>query len=189
MQYSWVFFAIFTNWNDLFEGHCGFKTALLYCGSKPIQHSDGRYFLEVRVGSWCLSFGSTFGRNSICTYMFGQMSWIWTGNFNKIPRIIVTFSWNFSLKKKTFSHLNCLQYQVWREFSQETDRCITSKLRIYHTQSKRYRSVWHIYYSEWNELNTPKSVGHFLGKLWKYLQSNYVWTWLKSFMGDFRDIL
>uniref|UniRef100_A0A1B0CB99 protein-tyrosine-phosphatase n=1 Tax=Lutzomyia longipalpis TaxID=7200 RepID=A0A1B0CB99_LUTLO len=54
------------------------------------------------------------------------------------------------------------QYQVWREFSQETDRCITSKLRIYHTQSKRYRSVWHIYYSDWNELNTPKSVGHFL---------------------------
>ncbi|XP_059613097.1 tyrosine-protein phosphatase non-receptor type 14 [Phlebotomus argentipes] len=54
------------------------------------------------------------------------------------------------------------QYQVWREFSQETDRCITSKLRIYHTQNKRYRSVWHIYYSDWNELNTPKSVGHFL---------------------------
>uniref|UniRef100_A0A1L8DMZ7 protein-tyrosine-phosphatase n=1 Tax=Nyssomyia neivai TaxID=330878 RepID=A0A1L8DMZ7_9DIPT len=57
------------------------------------------------------------------------------------------------------------QYQVWREFSQETDRCITSKLRIYHTQSKRYRSVWHIYYSDWNELNTPKSVGHFLAFL------------------------
>ncbi|GAB0089160.1 tyrosine-protein phosphatase non-receptor type 14 [Sergentomyia squamirostris] len=57
------------------------------------------------------------------------------------------------------------QYQVWREFSQETDLCITSKLRIYHTQSKRSRSVWHIYYSEWNEQNTPKSVGHFLGFL------------------------
>lgn len=55
------------------------------------------------------------------------------------------------------------QYQVWREFSQETERCITSKLRIYHTQSRRYRSVWHLNFSDWNEQNCPRSVPHFLG--------------------------
>ncbi|XP_062548137.1 tyrosine-protein phosphatase non-receptor type 21 isoform X2 [Armigeres subalbatus] len=57
------------------------------------------------------------------------------------------------------------QYQVWREFSQETDRCTTSKLRVYHTQSRRYRSVWHISYSEWGDQNCPSNVGHFLGFL------------------------
>ncbi|XP_055640433.1 tyrosine-protein phosphatase non-receptor type 14 isoform X2 [Toxorhynchites rutilus septentrionalis] len=57
------------------------------------------------------------------------------------------------------------QYQVWREFSQETDRCTTSKLRVYHTQSRRYRSVWHISYREWGDQNCPRDVGHFLGFL------------------------
>ncbi|XP_062705840.1 tyrosine-protein phosphatase non-receptor type 21 isoform X2 [Aedes albopictus] len=57
------------------------------------------------------------------------------------------------------------QYQVWREFSQESDRCTTSKLRVYHTQSRRYRSVWHISYNEWGDQNCPSSVGHFLGFL------------------------
>ncbi|XP_055546837.1 tyrosine-protein phosphatase non-receptor type 14 isoform X1 [Wyeomyia smithii] len=57
------------------------------------------------------------------------------------------------------------QYQVWREFSQETDRCTTSKLRVYHTQSRRYRSVWHIAYNEWGDQNCPRDVGHFLGFL------------------------
>lgn len=57
------------------------------------------------------------------------------------------------------------QYQVWREFSQETDRCTTSKLRVYHTQSRRYRSVWHIMYNEWGDQNCPRDVGHFLGFL------------------------
>uniref|UniRef100_A0A8D8ADJ8 protein-tyrosine-phosphatase n=1 Tax=Culex pipiens TaxID=7175 RepID=A0A8D8ADJ8_CULPI len=57
------------------------------------------------------------------------------------------------------------QYQVWREFSQETDRCTTSKLRVYHTQSRRYRSVWHISYNEWGDQNCPRDVGHFLGFL------------------------
>ncbi|XP_058452379.1 tyrosine-protein phosphatase non-receptor type 21 isoform X2 [Malaya genurostris] len=57
------------------------------------------------------------------------------------------------------------QYQVWREFSQETDRCTTSKLRVYHTQSRRYRSVWHISYNEWGNHNCPRDVGHFLGFL------------------------
>ncbi|XP_058058143.1 tyrosine-protein phosphatase non-receptor type 14 [Anopheles bellator] len=57
------------------------------------------------------------------------------------------------------------QYQVWREFSQETDRCTTSKLRVYHTQSRRYRSVWHLSYTEWADQNCPADVGHFLGFL------------------------
>ncbi|XP_058120167.1 tyrosine-protein phosphatase non-receptor type 14 [Anopheles ziemanni] len=57
------------------------------------------------------------------------------------------------------------QYQVWREFSQETDRCTTSKLRVYHTQSRRYRSVWHLSYTEWADQNCPGEVGHFLGFL------------------------
>ncbi|XP_065080475.1 tyrosine-protein phosphatase non-receptor type 21 isoform X1 [Ochlerotatus camptorhynchus] len=57
------------------------------------------------------------------------------------------------------------QYQVWREFSQESDRCTTSKLRVYHTQSRRYRSVWHISYNKWGDQNCPSNVGHFLGFL------------------------
>lgn len=55
-------------------------------------------------------------------------------------------------------------YQVWQEFSQSTGRCVTSKLRIYHTQSRRYRSVWHLRYSNWAEQNCPPDVEHFLGK-------------------------
>lgn len=54
------------------------------------------------------------------------------------------------------------QFQVYQEFSQTTDRCVTSKLRLYHVQSRRYRSVWHLSYSEWKEQNCPRDVGHFL---------------------------
>lgn len=56
------------------------------------------------------------------------------------------------------------QYQVFQEFSQNTGRCITSKLRLYHTQSRRYRSVWHLKYTNWAEQNCPPDVEHFLGK-------------------------
>lgn len=59
------------------------------------------------------------------------------------------------------------QFQVWREFSQKTDNYVTSKLRIYHMQNKRYRSLWYIHYSDWNEQNIPTSVGPFLCKIWK----------------------
>lgn len=55
------------------------------------------------------------------------------------------------------------QYQVWQEFSQNTGRCVTSKLRVYHAQSRRYRSVWHLKYSNWAEQNCPPDVEHFLG--------------------------
>lgn len=64
-----------------------------------------------------------------------------------------------------FFFFTSLQYNVWQEFSQVTDRCITSKLRLYHKQSRRYRSVWHIKYTLWAEQNCPKDVGHFLGAL------------------------
>lgn len=55
------------------------------------------------------------------------------------------------------------QFQVWQEFSQNMGRCVTSKLRIYHTQSRRYRSVWHLKYMNWGEQNCPSDVEHFLG--------------------------
>lgn len=54
------------------------------------------------------------------------------------------------------------QFQVYQEFSQTTDRCITSKLRLYHVQSRRYRSVWHLNYTDWAEQNCPRDVNHFL---------------------------
>jgi len=57
------------------------------------------------------------------------------------------------------------QYQVWREFSQETNRITTSKLRIYHTQSRRYRSVWHLSWYEFNDQHCPKDLSQFLSKL------------------------
>lgn len=54
------------------------------------------------------------------------------------------------------------QYQVWREFSQQSEVCTTSKLRVYHTQSRRYRSVWHLLYNNWGDQHCPKDVNHFL---------------------------
>ncbi|XP_036340582.1 tyrosine-protein phosphatase non-receptor type 21-like [Rhagoletis pomonella] len=54
------------------------------------------------------------------------------------------------------------QFQVYQEFSQTTDRCITSKLRLFHIQSRRYRSVWHLNYTNWGEQNCPREVNHFL---------------------------
>lgn len=55
-----------------------------------------------------------------------------------------------------------LQFQVYQEFSQTTDRCTTSKLRLFHAQSRRYRSVWHLQYADWAEQNCPRDVNHFL---------------------------
>lgn len=57
------------------------------------------------------------------------------------------------------------QYQLYQEFSQNAGRCTTSKLRLFHTSSKRYRSVWHLKYSKWAEQNCPPEVEHFLGNL------------------------
>lgn len=33
---------------------------------------------------------------------------------------------------------------------------------MYHIQSRRYRSVWHLNYIDWVEQNCPRDVNHFL---------------------------
>jgi len=58
---------------------------------------------------------------------------------------------------------------VWRQFSQETGHCITTKLQLYHTSSHRGRGVWHLQYLEWGDQGCPHNVGHFLG--WYYSQT------------------
>ncbi|PSN40910.1 hypothetical protein C0J52_12454 [Blattella germanica] len=54
--------------------------------------------------------------------------------------------------------------EVWRQFTQETGHCITTKLRLYHTPSRRVRGVWHLLYLEWGDQGCPHNVGHFLGQ-------------------------
>lgn len=68
------------------------------------------------------------------------------------------------LKTLNGHFLSNFQYQVWREFSQETNSVTTSKLRIYHTQSRRYRSVWHLSWYEFNDQHCPKNLSQFLSK-------------------------
>lgn len=56
-------------------------------------------------------------------------------------------------------------YQIWWEFSQKTGHCVTSKVRLCHVGSRRYRTIWHLNYTEWGEQGCPNSVSHFLGFL------------------------
>ncbi|KAI4458313.1 tyrosine-protein phosphatase [Holotrichia oblita] len=56
-------------------------------------------------------------------------------------------------------------YQVWWEFSQKTGHCITSKVRLCHVASRRYRTLWHLHYTDWGDQGCPHSVDHFLGFL------------------------
>ncbi|KAF5270426.1 hypothetical protein FQR65_LT05614 [Abscondita terminalis] len=56
-------------------------------------------------------------------------------------------------------------YQIWWEFSQKTGHCITSKIRLCHVTSRRYRTLWHLHYTDWGEHGCPQSVAHFLGFL------------------------
>ncbi|KAJ8962381.1 hypothetical protein NQ318_018365, partial [Aromia moschata] len=56
-------------------------------------------------------------------------------------------------------------YQVWWEFSQKTGHCITSKVRLCHVGSRRYRTIWHLHYTDWGDQGCPNSVAHFLGFL------------------------
>lgn len=67
--------------------------------------------------------------------------------------------------------ISIFQYQIWKEFSEVTDRCVTSKLRIYHTTSRRYRSVWHLSYCKWAEQNCPSDVSQYLGMTFLINQS------------------
>lgn len=56
-------------------------------------------------------------------------------------------------------------YQVWWEFSQKTGHCVTSKVRLCHVSSRRYRTIWHLHYTDWGDQGCPNSVAHFLGFL------------------------
>lgn len=56
-------------------------------------------------------------------------------------------------------------FQVLWEFSQKTGHCITSKVRLCHVSSRRYRTIWHLHYTDWGEQGCPHSVAHFLGFL------------------------
>ncbi|KAL1491998.1 hypothetical protein ABEB36_012508 [Hypothenemus hampei] len=63
-------------------------------------------------------------------------------------------------------------YQVWWEFSQKTGYCITSKIRLCQVISRRYRTMWHLHYTDWGDQGCPNSVSHFLGFL-EEMQSVY----------------
>lgn len=54
-------------------------------------------------------------------------------------------------------------FQIWSQFSQETGHCVTTKLRVFHSPTRRVRSVWHLQYNEWMNDGCPKDVAHFLG--------------------------
>nr|CAI5817004.1 unnamed protein product [Callosobruchus analis] len=56
-------------------------------------------------------------------------------------------------------------YQIWWEFSQKTGHCVTSKIRLCHVSSRRYRTIWHLHYTDWAEQGCPQSAAHFLGFL------------------------
>ncbi|XP_072391458.1 tyrosine-protein phosphatase non-receptor type 14 [Diabrotica undecimpunctata] len=56
-------------------------------------------------------------------------------------------------------------YQIWWEFSQKTGHCVTSKVRLCHVASRRYRTIWHLHYTDWGDQGCPNSVAHFLGFL------------------------
>lgn len=57
------------------------------------------------------------------------------------------------------------EFQIWWEFSQSTGYCITSKIRLCHVTSRRYRTLWHLHYSDWDDQGCPRSIAHFLGFL------------------------
>ncbi|KAG5890416.1 hypothetical protein JTB14_017637 [Gonioctena quinquepunctata] len=56
-------------------------------------------------------------------------------------------------------------YQIWWEFSQKTGHCVTSKVRLCHVSSRRYRTIWHLHYTDWGDQGCPNSIAHFLGFL------------------------
>ncbi|XP_044258039.1 tyrosine-protein phosphatase non-receptor type 21 [Tribolium madens] len=64
------------------------------------------------------------------------------------------------------------EYQVWWQFSQHSGNCVTSKVRLCHVTSRRYRTLWHMHYTDWGDQGCPHSVPHFLGFL-EEMQSVY----------------
>ncbi|XP_054272047.1 tyrosine-protein phosphatase non-receptor type 14 [Macrosteles quadrilineatus] len=65
----------------------------------------------------------------------------------------------------TEHHLEFGELEVYRQLSQETGHCVTSKLRLYHSPSHRSRGIWLLQYSEWGDHGCPTAVSHFLGFL------------------------
>ncbi|XP_064212238.1 tyrosine-protein phosphatase non-receptor type 21 [Tribolium castaneum] len=57
------------------------------------------------------------------------------------------------------------EFQVWWQFSQNSGNCVTSKVRLCHVTSRRYRTLWHMHYTDWGDQGCPHSVPHFLGFL------------------------
>lgn len=72
---------------------------------------------------------------------------------------------NNYLPQSTDRCIDIGQYQVWWELSQRTGHCVTSKMRLCHVNSRRYRALWHLHYSDWGEQGCPHSVAHYLGFL------------------------
>lgn len=82
-----------------------------------------------------------------------------------------------------------MQFQVWREFSQETNKITTSKLRIYHTQSRRYRSVWHLSYFEFNEQQCPEDLSIFLSEYEEFFKpQNSYFFFILEFLEELNSV-
>ncbi|XP_066904101.1 tyrosine-protein phosphatase non-receptor type 21 isoform X3 [Halyomorpha halys] len=61
--------------------------------------------------------------------------------------------------------LHAGKFEVMCQFSQATGHCATSKLRIQDVDSKSFRGIWHLQYTEWGHQGCPNAVPHFLGFL------------------------
>lgn len=70
----------------------------------------------------------------------------------------------FSTLWYSLASLISFQFQIWSQFSQETGHCVTTKLRVFHSSTRRVRGIWHLQYNEWINDGCPKDVAHFLGK-------------------------
>lgn len=84
-----------------------------------------------------------------------------------LAKLVNLTNWYFNSYYDDFQ-----DYQVWWEFSQKTGYCITSKIRLCQVMSRRYRTMWHLHYTDWGDQGCPNSVSHFLGFL-EEMQSVY----------------
>ncbi|KAH8325707.1 hypothetical protein KR067_004845 [Drosophila pandora] len=84
---------------------------------------------------------------------------VWEADVYLVVQLVEDISY---IPQTSQQRLEFGQFQVYQEFSQTTDRCTTSKLRLFHAPSRRYRSVWHLQYADWAEQNCPRDLNHFL---------------------------
>nr|XP_018912530.1 PREDICTED: tyrosine-protein phosphatase non-receptor type 21 isoform X2 [Bemisia tabaci] len=57
-------------------------------------------------------------------------------------------------------------FEIQKQFSQESGHCITTRLRVHEAgASRRARGVWHLEYTDWADQGCPNNVAHFLGFL------------------------